>query len=176
MIDKEYFAHSMAYDCDIIIHLFSKFSPEGYDYRPSPGQRSTLELLRYLSICAIAGIRSMSENNWELFAGYRERAKDMAASEFPAAMERQKQEIFEFFGSVSDETLRTGETSMPGGGGMMLPLGTAILNGPAKWLAAYKMQLFLYAKAAGASGIKTSNVWQGVDPKPAAAPVAMASA
>ena len=50
----------------------------------------------------------------------------------------------------------------------MLPLGAAILNGPAKWLAAYKMQLFLYAKASGAPELKTSNLWRGADPKPAA--------
>ena len=78
----------------------------------------------------------------------------------------QKQEILDFFDSVSEETLLTQEAPMPGGG--VLPLGAAILNGPAKWLAAYKMQLFLYAKASGAPELKTSNLWRGTDPKPAA--------
>ena len=55
---------------------------------------------------------------------------------------------------------------MPGGG--MLPLGFAVLEGPLKWLTAYKMQLFLYAKATGATQLKTSNLWRGTDPKPPA--------
>ncbi len=41
-------------------------------------------------------------------------------------------------------------------------LGLAILNGPLKWLTAYKLQLFLYAKACGAE-IGTANAWAGMD-------------
>lgn len=166
MITKEQVAQSMARDCDIIVHLFTKLSPEAYDYQPSPEQRTTLALLRYLAVCASAGIHCMNVRDWKAFGSYTERVKEMPASEFPAAMERQKQEILDFFDSVSEETLLTQESAMPFG--LVLPLGAAILNGPAKWLAAYKMQLFLYAKAAGATELKTSNLWRGTDPKPAA--------
>lgn len=165
MITKEQFAHAMARECDIAVHLFSKLPAGSYDYRPSPEQRSTTELLRYLSICASAGIRCMSESNWKLFAEYTARVKGMSPADFPAAMEEQKQEIVGFFGSVSEETLLTQDAPLPGGA-VMLPLGAAILNGPAKWLAAYKMQLFLYAKASGATELKTSNLWRGSDPAP----------
>lgn len=167
MITKDQFAQAMARECDIIVHLFSKISPDAYDYQPSPEQRTTLALLRYLAVCAAAGIRCMAEGNWKLFAAeYSERVKEMPASEFPAAMERQKQEILDFFASVSEETLLTQEAPMPFG--VMLPLGVAILSGPFAWLSAYKMQLFLYAKASGAIELKTSNLWRGTDPKPKA--------
>jgi hypothetical protein len=166
MITKEQFAQSLARECDIAIHLFTKLSPDAYDYQPSPEQRTTLALLRYLAICASAGIHCMVQKDWKLFGEYRERVKDMPAAEFPAAMERQKQEILEFFASTSEETLRSQAAPMPGGA--TLPLGLAILEGPLKWLAAYKMQLFLYAKASGATELKTSNLWRGVDPKSAA--------
>ena len=166
MITKEQAAQSMARECDIIIHLFTKVSPDAYDYQPSPEQRTTLALLRYMAICASAGIHCMVHADWKRFAAYSERVKEMPASEFPAAMERQKQEILDFFASVSEETLLTQEAPMPGGG--VFPLGAAILNGPGKWLAAYKMQLFLYAKASGATALKTSNLWRGTDPKPPA--------
>jgi hypothetical protein len=162
---KDQFAQSLARECDIAVHLFSKIPPDAYDYQPSPEQRSTLALLRYLAICATAGIHCMVHKDWSRFAGFRERLKDMPASDFPAEMERQKQEILEFFASVSEETLDAQEAPMPGGA--MLPLGLAIMEGPLKWLAAYKMQLFLYAKASGAPQLKTSNLWRGVDPKPA---------
>lgn len=166
MITKDQFAQSLARECDIIVHLFSKIAPDAYDYRPSPEQRSTLELLRYVAIFASAGIDCMLHKDWKRFGEHRERVKEMSAAEFPAAMERQKQEILGVFASVSEEALRSQEAPMPGGA--MLPLGLAIMEGPLKWMAAYKMQLFLYAKASGATELKTSNLWRGVEPKPAA--------
>lgn len=164
MITKELFAQSMVRDCDMVVHLFTKLPAGSYDYRPSPGQRSTLELLRYLAICGVGGITAMVGGDFKLFAPVAERVKEMTAEEFPAAMERQKQEILDFFESVSEETLLTQEAPVPGG--MRLPLGAALLVGPAKWLAAYKMQLFLYAKASGATELKTANLWRGTDPAP----------
>jgi hypothetical protein len=164
MITKELFAQSMARDCDIAVHLFSKLPADSYDYRPSPGQRSTVELLRYLAICGIGGITAMMGGDFKLFAPLSERVKDMTVEEFPAAMAQQKQEILDFFESVSEETLLTQLAPVPGG--QQLPLGAALLVGPAKWLAAYKMQLFLYAKACGASELKTANLWRGSDPAP----------
>jgi hypothetical protein len=164
MITKELFAQSMARECDIITHLFTKLPEDAYDYRPSPGQRSTLELLRYLAVCAIAGITCMVKSDWKAFAEFTERAKELTSAEFPAAMEQQKREILAFFDSVSEETLLTQQAPVPGG--TVMPLGAAILNGPMKWLAAYKMQLFLYAKASGATELKTPNLWRGTDPAP----------
>jgi len=164
VITKDQLAESMLRECDILIHLHSKLPAGALDYQPSPEQRTTLALLRYLAICATAGIRCMNEANWKLFREYGERVAEMPGEEFPAAMERQKKEIADFFANVSEETLALQQAPMPGGG--MLPLGAAILNGPLKWLAAYKMQLFLYAKAAGAMELKTQNLWRGTDPAP----------
>jgi hypothetical protein len=160
VITKDQLAASLTRECDICRHLFTKLGPAAHDYRPSPGQRSTTDLLRYLSYCGIAGVRSMAEKNWKIFAERAERAKEMPAAEFPAAMDRQKREIEAFFESVSDQTLGTQEAQVPGGG--TLPLGAAIMSGPLKWLTAYKMQLFLYAKATGAD-IGTVNAWAGID-------------
>jgi hypothetical protein len=167
VITKDQLAESMLRECDILIHLHAKLPEGALDYQPSPEQRTTLALLRYVAICAAAGIRCMNEANWKLFREYGERVAEMPGDEFPAAMERQKNEIADFFASVSEETLETQEAPMPGGA-VLLPLGVAILNGPFKWLAAYKMQLFLYAKAAGAKDLKTSNLWRGTDPAPPA--------
>ncbi len=160
---KEHLAMSLTHECDVCIHLFTKLSPESYSYRPSPQQRSTYELMQYLAMCGIAGVRSMAENSWDSFAEYRERVKDMTAEEFPALMAKQKEEIAELIASLSDEALATQEAKVPGLG--VLPLSAAIINGPLKWLTAYKMQLFLYAKATGTTDIGTSNVWSGMDYK-----------
>jgi hypothetical protein len=161
MITKDQLAASMLRECDICRHLFTKLGPDSLTYRPSPGQRTTLELLRYLSICGISGIRCMAEGNWKIFSEYAERVKDMPAEEFPAAMQRQAEDIAAFFASINEETLETQQAPIPGGG--TLPLGVAILGGPFKWLAGYKLQLFLYAKAAGVTEIGTANAWAGID-------------
>ncbi|HVT05150.1 MAG TPA: hypothetical protein VHL58_17435 [Thermoanaerobaculia bacterium] len=164
MITKDQLRDSLTRECDIASHLFTKLSPESYSYRPAPEQRSTVELLRYLAICATGAIRCMSEANWKLFSEYSERVKEMPAEGFPQMMALQKGEIEAFFDRASEEMLAK-EAPMPGGA-VTAPLAVAILNGPLKWLAAYKMQLFLYAKASGATDLKTSNLWRGVDAKP----------
>jgi hypothetical protein len=161
VITKEQVSSAMTRECDICLHLFSKLSPDAYDYRPSPSQRTTLELLQYLASCGIGGLRALANANWKLFSEELARTKDMRAEEFPAAMAKQKLAIEQFFASTSEATLETQEAKMPGGG--TLPLGAGILNGPLKWLAAYKLQLFLYAKATGAHAIGTANAWAGID-------------
>jgi hypothetical protein len=161
VITKEQLSNAMTRECDICLHLYSKLSPDAYGYRPSPAQRTTLELLQYLAACGIGGIRAMASTNWKLFSEELARTKEMPAEEFPAAMTRQKAEIEAFFASTSEKALETQTATMPGGG--TLPLGAAILNGPLKWLAAYKLQLFLYAKATGAHEIGTANAWAGID-------------
>lgn len=163
MITKEQLAAAMIRECDISKHLFTKLSPAAHDYQPTPDQRTTLHLLRYLSACGIGGIRALAKGDLKIFSEHIARAKDMPAKEFPAAMDRQKQEIEAFFNDVSEKTLETQEAMLPGLG--KVPLGVAILNGPYKWLVAYKMQLFLYAKSCGATDLGTSNVWGGVDMK-----------
>ena len=167
MISKSHLLDSMLHECTVAQHLYSKLTPACFDYRPSPTQRSTTELLQYLSVIGIAGSTCMAEHNWKLFAPFSERAKTMPAVDFVEAMDRQKAELIAFFKAMPEERLATQEAPLPGG--VTQPLAVALMNGPLKWLTAYKLQLFLYAKAAGIEGIGTSNAWRGVDiaPKPA---------
>ncbi len=161
MISKDQIAASMMFECDVAKHVHTKLTPQSYDYKPTAGQRNTLELLRYLSICGIAGIQSLYQSNWKTFSTYTERASKMAAEEFPASMELQKQEINSFFDSVTERDLETKDALLPIGGTQLL--GQAILDLPFKWLPAYKLQLFLYAKATGTADIGTANAWMGID-------------
>ena len=161
MITKEQLAWSLVRECDITQHLYGKLGPDAWDYRPSSGQRSTAELLRYLAMCGIGGIRWFESGNLDVWKEHQARVADMAPADFPDEMNRQKREIEEFFSNVSVELLATQEARPPTGDKM--PLGAAIMNGPLKWLAAYKLQLFLYAKATGAAQIGTANAWAGID-------------
>ncbi|HET6331513.1 MAG TPA: hypothetical protein VFF76_12060 [Holophagaceae bacterium] len=166
MITKDQLAAAMLRECDICLHLFSKLPEGAADYRPSMKQRSTLELLRYLAISGIAGIDCLAHADWKRFGDHAASTKEMPMEGFPAAVGKQKAAIEAFFAGVSETELETQEAPLPGGGSA--PLGVAILNGPFKWLAAYKLQLFLYAKACGATEIGTSNAWRGADMPPKA--------
>jgi hypothetical protein len=161
MITKDQLAASMLHECDIIEHLYRKLPHDSLDYRPSASQRSTLELLRYVAMCGIGGIRSLSEGNWRIFNEYAKRLESMAGDSFPEALTRQREEIRGFFAGTSDEELMTRQARLPTG--VIQNLGLAVINGPLKWLSAYKLQLFLYAKATGARDIGTSNAWAGID-------------
>jgi hypothetical protein len=167
MITKEQLAASMIRECDIIVHLAGKVAPDSLEYRPGPNQRSMLELLRYLSYCASGGIRSLVAADWSIYSECERASRTMSLADFPDAMAQQKSEIAAFFEATSEDALATTQTKAPGGGIVML--GPYIFNGPFKWLVAYKMQLFLYAKINGAPEIGTSNLWGGADraPRPA---------
>lgn len=161
MITKSDLLDSMLHECTVAQHLYSKLRPESLEYRPSPTQRSTAELLQYLSVIGIAGTTCMAERDWKRFAPFSERAKAMTSDGFVEAMDRQKAELIDLFKGLTEERLATQEAPIPGGG--VQPLAVALMNGPIKWLTAYKLQLFLYAKASGVHEIGTPNAWRGVD-------------
>ena len=45
----------------ILVHLCGKVKPEMLDYRPTPKQRSTIELLRYLTVMGPVLVPSITE-------------------------------------------------------------------------------------------------------------------
>ena len=47
---------SLQNEVRILLHLADKIEPGMLDYRPTPKQRSTLELLRYLSMMGCTGL------------------------------------------------------------------------------------------------------------------------
>ena len=163
MITRADLLNSLLHECTVTQHLYTKLGPASFDYRPSATQRSTLELLQYLSVIGIAGATCMVERDWKRFAPFSERAKTMAADGFVEAMDRQKGELVALFGTLTDERLAQ-DAPLPAG--VVQPLAVALMNGPVKWLTAYKLQLFLYAKATGATTLTTANAWRGVDPAP----------
>lgn len=163
MFQKQWVADNMAKDCRTTIHLFQRIPAALHDWRPSPGQRSVEELLRYLSVCAISALRGFREPGAGWRDVYAARSKEYDLVRFPEAMESQAQQILEYFRDLPDEELATRTVSMPWGETMFL--GEAILGAAYKWLPAYKMQLFLYAKANGIA-LSTPNLWRGVDPVP----------
>ncbi len=159
---KDDLHESIQLELHILGHLFAEIPKDNLlamDYRPSPGQRSLIELLRYLSYVGIGGCLAAVEGGFEGFSRVAARAEDMPAEEFPAALARQKDEIAELFAGLTDEDLANRRGKNPFG--QEMSLYKALLELPYRWLVAYRMQLFLYVKANGAD-LWTPDCWYGI--------------
>jgi hypothetical protein len=148
-------------DVRIFLHLAGKIEPRMIDYRPTPKQRSTLELVRYCSMMgptlvdAIAG-GSFDEAAWtEAEQAASARSLDQAI----AAIAGHAATYAEQLGRLSDDDLRA-EVDVFGKASRGAHLVAWVLNG----CMAYRMQLFLYLKACGREELGTMNLWSGMDP------------
>lgn len=167
MFTKEQFIKTIQHETNVCKHLYSKMTPEALDYRPTPGQRSMLELLQYLTTLVIVPAKAIVSNDWNHVRDDLERAKSMNAGQFCEAMDKQCEELVRLIADVSENDLLEKTAQTPMG---PFQLGEALVLFPMKFIACYRMQMFLYLKAAGVSDIGTYNCWRGVDKPPEAQP------
>lgn len=150
----------------ILLHLAGKIDRSTLDYRPTPKQRSTIELLRYLAVMGPALTRSIKGGSFDVERWQADAAVANAASfdQLLTIIEGHGAEYANLLGSWTDADFR-GEIEMFGRkasrGAFLLEL---VLGG----CAAYRTQLFCYLKACGREDLTTMNLWQGMD-----APVAV---
>jgi len=151
----------------ILVHLSTKIDPSMIDYRPTPKQRSTIELLRYLSIMGPQLVLAAKANgfNVESWTAAQKAAEARDLKQTVAAIASQEQEYASLLGGMSDADFR-GE--MKAFDGSMTTRGAFIVNLVLGGHAAYRTQLFCYLKACGHDELGTLNLWQGMD-APAAA-------
>jgi hypothetical protein len=161
MLNKNDILDSLLTEIEIVRHLATKVPDNGLEYRPTEGQRNTLETLRYLSFCGIGGTLAMVDGDWDGYRKWAEAAETLTAEEFPAALDRQADALQLAFAKLSDEDFATRKAKHPMGHEMSLR--SSLLEVPLKWMVGYRMQLFLYCKAAGNSEIGTANCWVGID-------------
>jgi hypothetical protein len=161
MMTKDEFLDSCAHETRVIRHLTGKILPGGLDWKPTPVQRTTLELLRYLTSCAIVPARAMVQGSWD-GAVETEKASDaLPAEEVPAALDRQMEALTALLAPLTDADFIERDAELPWG--ERVKLGRALVDTALKTLVAYRMQLFLYAKGMGNHSLGPSNCWVGVD-------------
>ena len=145
----------------ILLHLIGKIDRSAIDYRPTPKQRSTLDLLRYLSIMGPTLIRMA--NNQADFTTWKAENEAAGARNFDqtvAKIAEQKQTYETLLAGMSDETLRSEIDNFDGA---KTSRGVFILKYVVQGHAAYRTQLFLYLKSCGCEELNTRNLWGGVD-------------
>ena len=149
----------------MLLHLVSKVGTSMLDFRPTPKQCSMLELLQYMTIMGPIHLRAVMARSFDMDAwrnawrAGEASAKAMSLEEVKAAIGKQPELFAELLGNCSDADLRC-EIEMFGHkesrGSMLVSL---VLN----HYAAYRMQMFLYLKAAGREELNTLNLWAEVD-------------
>jgi len=153
----------------ILAHLADKVEPSMVDYRPTPKQRSALELMRYMTIMGpqligAAKAGSFDGNAW-MEASKAAEARDW--NQTVAVLKKQGDEYAKLLADMSEADFRT---EMTGFDGNKVSKGAFITNLVIGGHAAYRTQLFCYLKACGRDELSTYNLWQGVDaPAPATA-------
>lgn len=152
---------SLQNEVRVLQHLITKIEPPMVDYRPTPGQRSTIELLRYLNAMGPVLVKSALTGTFDEAAWGAKAAavadKDLAG--VAAELAKQADEYQDLLANVTDEQFRK-EIEIFGVKGSA---GSFIVNLVIGGCAAYRTQLFCYLKACGRNELNTMNLWAGID-------------
>ena len=152
-------------EVQILLHFASKIDRSQLDYRPTPKQRSTIEMLRYLLNMGPSLVRALKTGfdveRWQADAAA---ANAMSFDQLLAAIETQSAQYADLLGAWTEADFR-GEIELFGRKATRAAFLLELVLGGC---AAYRTQLFCYLKACGREELSTSNLWQGVD-----APVAV---
>ena len=155
---------SLQNEVRILLHLGSKIDRSMLDYRPTPKQRSTLELLKYLSTMGPMMIRyALAKDGAFDRDAWTKVGQAAEARDFDQTLEAIAAHVDEYatlLANVTDADFRSEMTTFDGG---KTTRGAFIVNLVLCGCAAYRTQLFLYLKACGREELGTSNLWRGAD-------------
>jgi hypothetical protein len=166
ILTKSELIASLQNEVRILLHLASKIDRAQLDYRPTPKQRSTLELLRYLTMMGPSIVQAAKAGVFDT-AAWTAAEQAAAVQDFDqtlAAIAAHTIAYATLLADLSDADLRA----------EIAPFGDKTTRGAfiVTWVlcgcTAYRTQLFLYLKACGRDELGTMNLWAGVD-APAAA-------
>ena len=162
VLTKSELIASLQKEVRILVHLAGKLDRSMIDYRPTPKQRSSLELLRYMSIMGPQLVQAAKAGGFD-GAAWGAAQKEAEARDFDqtvAAIAAQSDLYARLLGDMSDADFRTEMTAFDGS---KVSKGTFIVNLVLSGHAAYRTQLFGYLKSCGREELSTFNLWQGVD-------------
>lgn len=165
IITKQELIDTIHHDIHVLLHLASKIGLEQLDYRPTPGQRSTIELLRFLTFALPVNLRGLlagegGDAEWQrIWTEGETESKEMGLEDVKARLAAQPAVVEQMLRDYPEEKFRE----------PLALFGRTVTRG--QWLVdlvlvqppAYRMQLFLYLKASGLSELNSMNLWVGID-------------
>jgi hypothetical protein len=161
VLTKEELIAALQNEVRILLHLASKVDKSMVDYRPSPKQRSILELLQYMTIMGPNLVTFTKSEGFDMavWSAADAAAKAMSFDQAVAAIKKQSDEYARVLSEWTDADFR-GEVDFFGAKASRgSHLVFIVLGG----YAAYRTQLFLYLKACGRDELNTMNLWGGAD-------------
>jgi hypothetical protein len=158
---KQHLLNSIDKEIKICRRLYTKVPPDKMDFRPKEGQRSIVELLRYLGIIGSAmpafWLKKDDTDFNTFFTTTDKAAKAMPHERFLTVMDEQMATIRDLFNEISEDDLMNKEVDYPWGG--KAPMGEAIINTSIKFLTGYKLQLFSLIKLCDDQKLGTADAW-----------------
>ncbi len=159
MITPQEFEASIKNEHRLIRHLYTLIDKDKLDYRFSAKQRTTLELLQYLSTLSAGFLRMVHEGKTDSWMQIGERQKQVTYENFLQKLTEEEKEVDALLKKFTEEELNTPiELFMKGHPQRKAMYLIDILRN----LSAYRMQLFLQIKAAGREDIGTMDLWAGM--------------
>ena len=161
VLTKSELIGSLQKEVQILVHLASKVDRTALDYRPTPKQRSTMELLRYMSIMGPGLVQAVKRGGFDP-AAWTKLQQEADARDFDqtvAAIGAQSETYASELGAFSDDDYRKGVEMF----GSKTTVGAFLVNLVLCGHAAYRTQLFCYLKACGRDELSTMNLWAGMD-------------
>lgn len=155
---------SLQNEVRILLHLATKIDGTSLDYRPTPKQRSSLELLRYLSLMGPLLVQAARAGTFDpaVWTAAQQAADARDLSQTLDVIAAQSDQFTTIIGDMTEEDFR-GEIEMFG---RKATRGSFIVNTVLCGYAAYRTQLFVYLKVCGRTELNTMNLWGGMDPTP----------
>jgi hypothetical protein len=162
VLTKSELIESLQNEARILIHLAGKVEPEMRDYRPTPKQRSALELLQYMTIMGPELVKAaktggFNPESW-MAADKASKARDW--DQTLAWLGTQSDQYASLLADWTDADFRADID--PFGRGATSK-GAFLVNLVLAGHAAYRTQLFCYLKSCGREELGTMNLWGGMD-------------
>lgn len=164
VLTKSELMSALAHESKIVLHLAGKVDRSKLDYRPTPKQRSTMEMLRYLSMMGPEIVRYAFAAN-PGFDDWTKAVEATAKLDFDGVVKQiaaLPTTYEKMLGAATDADFRAEIKDFEGQptsrGAFLVEL---VLGGHA----AYRTQLFLYLKSCGQEQLDSSDLWNGVDGK-----------
>jgi hypothetical protein len=171
VLTKDELIASLQNEVRILVHLAGKVDKSKLDYRPSPKQRTTLELLQYMAIMGPTQISVIQTGTFDrptlskLWTPAEAQAKTMTFERTIVAIQEQSAQYASLLGAWSEADFRADVDMF----GNKSSRGYLIVNLVLGGHAAYRTQLFCYLKACGQHDLNTMYLWAGADAPPSVA-------
>ncbi len=166
VLSREELVGLLTHELSVLRHLITKIDAGSVDYRPTDGQRSSIELVRYLVVQGPALVTSIKAGAFDREAWGVVQAEAAAAdlAGLDTMLASQAAWYVDHVGSMSDDDMRGviqlfGAPATRGSHLVSLVLANYV---------AYRTQLFCYLKSCGRDELTTANLWRGMDAPPKA--------